>query len=52
VSDGLLLLVAVDQDVVNIYYDGLVKHIPEVVIHEELERCGCIGETKRHDLYS
>ncbi len=42
-------IVGVNEDVIKVYDYGNVKHVSENVIHEVLECCGSIGESKRHD---
>jgi hypothetical protein len=44
----LLHKVVIDQDVVYVYDDEVIKPLPKNVIHEGA-KCGrCIGESKRH----
>ncbi len=42
-------VIGIDEDVVEVYNYGNVKHVSENIIHEVLERRGSIGESKRHD---
>ncbi len=42
-------VIGIDEDVVQVYDYGNVKHVSKNVVHEALERCRSIGEPKRHD---
>ncbi len=42
-------VVGIDEDVIKIYNYGNVKHVSENIVHEVLECCGSIGESKRHE---
>ncbi len=42
-------IVGVDEDVIKVYNYGNIKHVSEYVVHEALEHCRSIGESKRHD---
>ncbi len=43
-------IVGIDEDVIEVYDYGNVKHVSENVVNEALECCGSIGESKRHDM--
>jgi hypothetical protein len=40
--------VQIDQDVIQVTDDEFVHHITEVVVHQVLEACRCVGQAKRH----
>ena len=40
----------VDKNIVQVYDDVDVQYVSEYVIHEVLEYCWCIGESKRHHI--
>jgi hypothetical protein len=42
-------IVWIDEDAVKVNSDGDVEEILENIIHEVLEGCRGIGESKRHD---
>ncbi len=45
----LCRIVGINEDVVKVYDYGNIKHVSENIIYKALERCGSIGESKRHD---
>ncbi len=42
-------VVGINEDVDKVYDYRNVKHVSEDIIHEVLECCGSIDESKRHD---
>ena len=45
----ILRVVGIYEDVIEVYDYRNVKHVSENIVHEALERCGSISESKRHD---
>ncbi len=42
-------VIGIDEDVIEVYDYGNIKHVSKNIVHEALERRGSVGEPKRHD---